>query len=97
MFDIEIAPEAQKDLKWFRRAEQVGILAGIEMQLREQPDEGTRNRKRLRPYHLTEWELRIGRIRVFYDVDVDASLVRIAAIGYKERTRLFFRGREYQS
>jgi mRNA-degrading endonuclease RelE of RelBE toxin-antitoxin system len=97
MFDNELAPEAEKDLKWFRKAEQVRIIAEIEKQLRDQPDVETRNRKRLRPDHVTEWELRIGHIRVFYDVDLDACLVRIAAIGYKERNKLFFRGQEYQS
>jgi mRNA-degrading endonuclease RelE of RelBE toxin-antitoxin system len=67
----------------------------IEEQLTNQPDVETRNRKRLRPDHLTEWELRIGELRVFYDVDLDGSLVRIAAIGHKKRNKLFFRGKEY--
>ena len=34
--------------------------------------------------------------RIFYDVDADDSLVRIVAIGYKEKNRLLFRGQEYQ-
>jgi len=95
MFEIELDPEAQEDLKWFRKAQQTAIIAAIEEQLSAQPDTETRNRKRLRPDHLTEWELRISDVRVFYDVNAEASLVKIAAIGYKKRNRLFFRGQEY--
>ena len=47
--------------------------------------------------HVSEWELRVDDKRVFYDIDPEASLVRIVAIGYKEKNRLFFRGQEYQS
>jgi len=35
-------------------------------------------------------------MRVFYDVDEEGSVVRIVAIGYKERSKLFFRGQEYE-
>ena len=38
--------------------------------------------------------LRIGKFRVFYDVDVQAQLVSIEAVGLKIGNRLFFRGEE---
>jgi mRNA-degrading endonuclease RelE of RelBE toxin-antitoxin system len=96
MFNIEMSPIALEDLQWFRKREQQRILSGIEEQLRQQPGVATRNRKRLRIGHRTEWELRIDNVRVFYDILVDAALVRIAAIGYKERIKLYFRGQEFQ-
>jgi len=34
----------------------------------------TRNRKKLRPNPLAPWELRIGKARVFYDVEESVSL-----------------------
>jgi mRNA-degrading endonuclease RelE of RelBE toxin-antitoxin system len=88
-------PEAHEDLRWFRKGEKTLILEEIATQLTQEPMVETRNRKRLRPDHLTEWELRIRHFRVFYDVDVEASLVKVVAIGYKRRTKLFFRGQEF--
>jgi mRNA-degrading endonuclease RelE of RelBE toxin-antitoxin system len=92
MFEIELDPEAQDDLRWFRKAQQVMI---IEEQLAQQPNVETRNRKRLRPDHVSEWELRIRDIRVFYDVATAAGVAKVVAIGYKKRNKLFFRGQEY--
>ena len=60
------------------------------------PPEPSRHRKHLRPNQLAEWELRIGDFRVFYDVDLDESLVKIEAIGYKEGSTLFVHGEEYE-
>lgn len=95
MFQIELDPEAREDLRCFRKNERVRIQDEMEAQLLHQPAVPTRKRKHLRPGHLSEWELRLGTVRVFYDVDVAASLVKIMAVGYKERDRLFFRGKEY--
>ena len=55
----------------------------------------TRNRKKLRPNDVSEYELRISKLRVFYDVDEEAKTVKIEAVGYKEGNRLFIRGKEY--
>ena len=54
----------------------------------------TRNRKRLRPNETAEWELRIGRFRVFYDVDEVVLVVAIEAIAEKRGDLLFFQGEE---
>jgi mRNA-degrading endonuclease RelE of RelBE toxin-antitoxin system len=75
MFDVELAPASLTDLDWFKSKEQKAILASIDEQLSHEPDKETRNRKRLRPGHLTEWEVRIGDVRVFYDIDLDSNLV----------------------
>jgi mRNA-degrading endonuclease RelE of RelBE toxin-antitoxin system len=96
MFRIELTPEAAADLRTFRRYDQEQIVAGIEEQLPHQAIEPSRNRKRLRPNRLAEWELRIGDFRVFYDVDLDESLVKIEAIGYKDGSTLFVHGEEYE-
>lgn len=95
MWEIEFLDEAQEDLQWFRKYDQTRILEGIKTQLEHRPDVETRNRKKLRPEHKGEWELRIRSFRVFYDLDSQTLMVRIVAIGHKERNRLFFRGKEY--
>ena len=61
-----------------------------------EPTTATRNRKRLRPNQLAEWELRIGDFRVFYDVDQENKLIKIEAVGYKKRSQLFIRGKAYK-
>jgi len=54
----------------------------------------TRNRKRLHPNETAEWELRIGKFRVFYEVDEVVYIVAIEAIAEKKGASLFFQGEE---
>jgi mRNA-degrading endonuclease RelE of RelBE toxin-antitoxin system len=96
MFRIVFTPEALDDLRQFRKYDQQHIVAAIETQLLYQPAHETRHRKRLRPNALAEWELRVQTFRVFYDVDVTQSVVKIAAVGYKEGNTLFIHGEEYE-
>ena len=96
IFQIEFTVEALEDLQSFRTYEQRQIVQDIETQLSYQPAEQTRNRKQLRPNALAEWELRSDKFRVFYDVEVEAAIVKIEAIGYKEGNQLFIRGAEYE-
>ena len=71
------------------------IIAEIEAQLSHEPAIETRNRKRLRPNELAEWELRAGRFRVFFDIDSENRLITVEAVGYKRGSRLFIGGEEY--
>ena len=96
MYDIEYTLEAMEDLKGFRKYEQQLIADQIEEQLSYEPAHETRTRKRLRPNSVAEFELRITKFRVFYDVDENKKLVKIEAVGHKEGSRLFIRGKEYQ-
>jgi mRNA-degrading endonuclease RelE of RelBE toxin-antitoxin system len=95
MYDIQLSEQAVEDLESFRKYDQVIIYQEMDVQLTSEPDTETKKRKPLRPGHVAEWELRIGDIRVFYDVDQKASLVKVARLGYKKRNRLFFRGEEF--
>ena len=49
MYDIELTPEANEDLKAFRKFEQRAIVDEIEAQLSYEPSVQTRNRKEMRP------------------------------------------------
>src|SRR5258708_19051270 len=95
MYSIAFTPNALDDIAWFRKRERRIILVRIEGQLSQQPDIETRNRKRLRPNENVEWELRIERYRVFYDVDLASNVVEVKMIGYKEGNTLFIRGKEF--
>jgi mRNA-degrading endonuclease RelE of RelBE toxin-antitoxin system len=96
VYKILLTPEAFEDLYSFRKFEQTGVLRRIKAQLEHQPTVETLNRKRLRPNDLAEWELRIGRLRVFYDVDEEERIVKVEAIGCKEGSTLFIHGEEYE-
>lgn len=96
MFRLEFTPEALEDLRLLRTYDQRRILDAIKAQLQHQPTQETRNRKRLRPNELAEWELRVADFRVFYDVDEEDVLVKIVAVGYKRGNTLFIHGEEYE-
>jgi mRNA-degrading endonuclease RelE of RelBE toxin-antitoxin system len=95
MYEIEYIPEAFEDLRSFRKFEQEHILDEVDARLQQEPNVETRNRKQLRPNAVAEWELRIGGVRVFYDVLQATQVVRVEAIGYKRGSRLFIHGQEY--
>jgi mRNA-degrading endonuclease RelE of RelBE toxin-antitoxin system len=96
MFKIEFTSEALDDMRQFKKYEKRKIIKEIEMQLFHQPMDITRNRKRLRPNDTAEWELRIGKYRVFYDVFEEHRVVKIEAVGFKKGNKLFIQGKEYQ-
>ena len=72
------------------------IYDAVQLQLSFGPTIPTRNRKPLRPNPLSEWELRVGALRIFYDVDTEERVVLIKAVGWKEHNRLFIRGKEFE-
>jgi len=94
MYEIEFTREALEDLRLFRKFEQKQIIESIESQLKHKPKVETRNRKRLRPNDVAEWELRLGKYRVFYSVHDEVMIVSIEAIGFKIGSMLFMRGEE---
>ncbi|MFN8460071.1 MAG: addiction module toxin RelE [Anaerolineae bacterium] len=92
MYEIEFTPEAFEDLKPFRKFEQNEIIDGIDTQLKHEPTIETRQRKQLRPNDIAEWELRLGKFRVFYNVEEEMLMVSIEAVGFKVGNLLFIRG-----
>jgi mRNA-degrading endonuclease RelE of RelBE toxin-antitoxin system len=92
---IEFSEAAGDQLKAFPARQRVLVIAGIEKHLVHEPFRETRNRKPLRPNPLAPWELRIGAMRVFYDViEDDPKTVRILAIGHKVGSKLLIEGKE---
>jgi len=70
-------------------------MDAIDMQLPYEAFIETRNRKRLRPNPLAGWELRVGAIRVFYDLAPgNPNVVLIVAIGLKQGNKLIIEGNE---
>jgi len=96
MYEFAYTRSALEDLSYFRKHEQQVIVSTIGEQLAWQPTLVTRNRKPLQPNDLSQWELRIGQYRVFYDVDTIVRIVVIKAIGEKEHNQLYIRGRKFE-
>jgi mRNA-degrading endonuclease RelE of RelBE toxin-antitoxin system len=73
------------------------VFDTVDEQLSHQPNVETKNRKPMRPNPLAPWELRIGKLRVYYDVVEDPEkIVTILAVGIKERNRVFIAGEEIE-
>ena len=84
-FDIVLAPEAVADLKRLKASLRTTVRAALETHLRHEPEKRSRSRiKRLRGLSRPQFRLRIGDVRVFYDVT--GSTVEILAIVSKSET-----------
>jgi mRNA-degrading endonuclease RelE of RelBE toxin-antitoxin system len=94
-YTIDYTASAEGDLATFRTYEQRLIVDAIDQQLLSEPHQQTRNQKLLDPNPLATWELRIGRYRVFYDLDTVLWLVLVKAVGWKDHNMLYIRGKEY--
>jgi hypothetical protein len=72
------------------------VLDAVDKPLSQQTAVATRNRKPLRPNVLAPWELRIGALRVYYDVEDDPEpVVHVRAIGIKGHNELRIGGEIY--
>jgi mRNA-degrading endonuclease RelE of RelBE toxin-antitoxin system len=88
-YTIEYSPETVDHLSALTARQRATVLAAVETQLANEPSGETRNRKPMRPNNLAPWELRVGALRIYYDVEEDPERkVLIRAIGIKERNRL---------
>ena len=89
-YRIEFSPEVEDHLRVLNRRNQAIALGAIEKQLAHQPDIETRNRKPMRPNPLAPWELRVGNMRVYYDVqEKPKKIVYIIAVGIKKRDQVW--------
>jgi mRNA-degrading endonuclease RelE of RelBE toxin-antitoxin system len=88
-YRIEYSPDAVDHLRTLTARQQKIVLDAVDAQLAHQPTIETRNRKPMRPNPLAPWELRIGNLRVYYDVEEQPeSVVFIRALGVKQRNRV---------
>ena len=89
MFSIDYAEGVAEDIAALRAFDRAQLLDRIEEQLSHEPNQETRNKKKLpglkAPWDavLPVWELRVGDYRVFYDVDGAQRQVAVRAIRRK--------------
>jgi mRNA-degrading endonuclease RelE of RelBE toxin-antitoxin system len=83
-YAIEFAPQAAQDYRDLDAHVRGGVRDAIEAHLRHQPTKTSKSRiKRLRGLSKPQYRLRVGDVRVFYDVS--EKTVEILAIVEKSR------------
>jgi mRNA-degrading endonuclease RelE of RelBE toxin-antitoxin system len=95
-YGIDVTEEAKMDLSYYTAFERKLVVSGIREQLTHQPLLETKNRKSLRDNPIASWELRVGKYRIFYEVNEPAQSVSIVSVGHREHNTLFIRGQEVQ-
>ena len=78
-FAIALAPEAVDDLRGLKANVRATVRTMLETHLRHEPEKTSRTRiKRLRGLRRPQYRLRVGDIRVFYDVS--GATVEVLAV-----------------
>ena len=89
-YEIVLAPEAMQDLKRLRAPLRAMVRAAIEKHLRHQPTRPSRSGvKRLRGVSRPQYRLRVGDVRIFYDVSEDT--VEVLAVVLKSEADAWLR------
>jgi mRNA-degrading endonuclease RelE of RelBE toxin-antitoxin system len=82
-YEIRLAPQAVLDLQALKANTRAEVRDGTERHLRSEPTKTSKARiKRLRGIRRPQYRLRVGNVRVFYDVV--PGEVRVVAIVAKE-------------
>ncbi len=85
-FAIVLAPEAVEDLARLKATARSAVKEALETHLRHEPQKTSRSRiKRLRGLSRPQYRLRVGEVRVFYDV-VDRVVEVLAIVSKSETT-----------
>lgn len=97
-YRIQYSPTAEGHLRALTARQRANVFDAVDEQLAHDPAVQTRNRKPMRQNSVAPWELRLGDLRVYYDIqEATEKLVTVVAIGIKERNRILIGGQEYQS
>jgi mRNA-degrading endonuclease RelE of RelBE toxin-antitoxin system len=95
-FEIRWSPEARDHLRLLAAHQRALVIDSVQRDLVDRPDEPAKKRKLLRDNPLATWELRLGELRVFYDVNKQELAVEVVAVGVKEHNRLRIGGGEVE-
>ncbi len=93
-FRIEYVPATVGHLKALTARQQSIVLDGVARYLSSDPMVETRNRKPMRPNPLAPWELRLGSLRVYFNVVIEPEpVVETIRDGVGARWMAFARSR----
>ena len=96
-YRIDFSPEADEHIARLKAHARARLLDAIARQLARQPTVETRDRKPLRPNPVAQYRLRVGELRVYYEVQgAPDDVVVVKAVGIKVRNRVYVGGKEIQ-
>jgi mRNA-degrading endonuclease RelE of RelBE toxin-antitoxin system len=99
-YEIRFSDEADEQVAALTAGQRARLLDAVERRLLHEPTKETRNRKPMRPDKtpfIAPWELRVGEMRVYYDVEEEPkAVVIVTAVGIKVRNRVLIGGREIE-
>lgn len=88
-YRVEYSPEAEDHLRALTARQRTTVFDTVDEQLPHEPTVETKNRKPMRPNPVAPWELRIGNLRVYYDVEEEPDgVVKVRAVGVKQRNKV---------
>ena len=89
-YRIYFSPEAGDHIALLSAHHRAKLLNAVARQLGHEPSVETRNRRPLRPNPVAQYRLRIGELRVYYDVqEAPERLVIVRAVCMKVRNRVY--------
>lgn len=94
-YQITITQDAEDQLRALPAREQRVVEAGIQTHLVNQPTQLSRALKQLRPNPFAQYELRLGDLRVLYNVDDANREVVVLLVGRKVGNQLMVGGQEF--
>ena len=96
-YRIDYSPEAVDHVERLTARQSATVIDVVARGLTHEPTVPTRQRKVLRANAVAPWELRIGNLRVYYEVKAEPEpLVVVKAIGVKDRNRVLIGGEEVE-
>jgi len=94
-YQISITDVAATQLRAMTAHDRRIIESAIAARLTDQPTTVTKCIRKLRPNPLAEFELRIQRFRVLYNVDVETDEIVLLIVGIKLGNKLIVEGTEF--
>ena len=96
-YRIELSAEAEADLRALPRTQEVTARRAVERFLAHEPAAPSNARRPMAPNPLgAPWHLRLGALRVYYDIEEAAAVVRVVRVGVKPGNVLYLRGRPFE-
>jgi mRNA interferase RelE/StbE len=92
-FLVTITADAEAQLRALPVHNRRIVEAAVQASLHYQPRIPTRAIKRLRPNPFAEFELRVGDLRILYNVDGDEVILLV--VGRKVGNKLIVQGKEF--
>ena len=94
-YSIHYAADAVADMRrpHMSARDEAVVRTQARQLLADQPAVESTRRRRMAPNPLdATWELRLGELRAYYDIDESTATVWILRVGYKRRERVIVRG-----